>query len=133
MKYLLLLVCALCACESPTGDDGSAVDVQGDWLYTATQVTPQLNLEGVFGITEQDGASFSGTAAFTEIDAQGTRRTRAGAINGRVVGGDVVDMDVYVDAEIRRHVGRVAADSMTGSWSISGTSLNGTFRTRRAP
>ncbi|HET9441051.1 MAG TPA: hypothetical protein VFO52_12815 [Longimicrobiales bacterium] len=134
MRHLLLLVCLVAACDSPTSGDGSAQDVRGGWEYHATQTTPSLDIAGVLHITDQEGAAFSGTVSFTETDVQGTRYTRAGAVSGRIVGSDVADIDVYVDTQVRRHVGRVAADSMTGTWSVTGAAtLSGSFTARRVP
>ncbi len=133
MKRLLLLLTVLVACDSPT-DNNSAIDVRGAWTYQATQTTPVLDMAGTLTIGEQEGATFTGTAQITETDLQGTQRTRFGVLSGRVVGGDVVDMDVYMDAQVRRHVARVAADSISGTWTVTGTNtLNGTFRARRMP
>lgn len=132
MKLILFLLCVLSACDSPTGNGGTAINIKGDWTYHATQTTPQLDMTGGLQISDQDGTTFSGTAAFTETDVQGTQRTRAGALSGRIVGGDVVDMDIYVDLEVRRHVGRIVVDSIGGTWSVTGAAtLSGAFTARR--
>ena len=120
------------ACDSPTGEDVAHSDVRGIWTYTATQTAPALNIEGVLDITEQTGTFFSGTATLTEIDVQGTRRQRAGALSGSFVGGTVLDFDIHIDAQTRRHVGRIDADSVSGTWSATASiPLNGEFEARR--
>jgi hypothetical protein len=132
MKRLFMLLLLLCACDSPTEDGGIAINIEGEWIYHAMQITPALDMTGTFQITDQDGASFSGTASFTETDVQGTQIPRAGALSGRIIGGDVVDIDIYVDLQVRRHVGRVVLDSMGGTWSVTGAaSLSGSFTARR--
>lgn len=133
MRHAWLLVFLLTACDSPT-DNATAVDVQGEWTYQATQTTPVLDMAGALIISEQEGASFTGTAQLTETDVQGSQRTRLAVLSGRVVGGDVVDMDLYVDTQVRRHVARIVADSMSGTWSVTGaTTSSGTFTARRVP
>lgn len=133
MKRAWLLVFLLAACDSPT-DHAATVDVQGEWTYHATQTIPVLDMAGALIISEQEGASFSGTAQLTETDVQGTQRTRLAVVSGRVVGGDVVDMDLYVDTHVRRHVARITADSMSGTWSVTGAATSsGTFTARRVP
>jgi hypothetical protein len=122
------------ACDSPTSNDTGGVNVMGSWQYLATQAVPALEIEGALQITEQNGRFFSGTAAFTETDVQGTKRTRAGAMSGRVIGNDVVDFDVQLDVQTRRHVARIAADSIGGTWSAQDAAgLSGPFSARRIP
>lgn len=120
MTFLLIA-----ACDSPTGE-ATGIDMRGTWEYLADQEQPALEIEGVLTITEQSGTFFTGTANFTETDVQGTRRTRAGAISGSFIRADVIDFDVHIDAQSRRHVGRVSVDSTSGIWN-SGT-INGAFR-----
>ena len=121
MSFLLVA-----ACDSPTGE-ATGIDMRGTWDYFADQTAPALDIEGVLTITEQNGTFFTGTAALTEIDVQGTRRTRAGAISGSFIGNAVVDFDIHIDAQSRRHVGRITADSTNGTWSAS-SPLNGNYR-----
>jgi hypothetical protein len=132
----LAFVCLLFlgACDSPTSNDTGGVNVLGSWQYLATQAVPALEIEGALQITEQNGRFFSGTAAVTETDVQGTKRTRGGALSGRVIGNDVVDFDVQFDVQTRRHVARIAADSIGGTWSAQGIAgLSGPFSARRIP
>jgi hypothetical protein len=136
MMKRLLLVCMLmlAACDSPTSNDTGVTNVIGSWQYLATQAVPALEIEGALQITDQDGRFFSGSAAFTETDVQGTTRTRGGALSGRVIGGGVVDFDVHIDLQTRRHVARIIADSITGTWSAQGAAgLSGPFSARRIP
>jgi hypothetical protein len=135
MKQLALVSLLMVgACDSPTSNDDVGVNVLGSWQYLATQAVPALEIEGALQITEQDGRFFSGTAAFTETDVQGTKRTRGGALSGRVIGDDVVDFDVHIDVQTRRHVARIVADSVGGTWSAAGVAgLSGPFSARRIP
>lgn len=134
MRRFLLILGLLAACDSPSGNDDTSLDVRGVWTYDATQTTPALDIAGAVQITEQTGNTFTGTAAFTETDVQGTQRERAGAVSGRLIGGDVVDMDVYLDLQVRRHVARITADSMSGTWSLTdAASVSGDFTMRRVP
>ena len=134
MKRLLLLVLFFAACDSPTDGGIAPVNVEGRWTYQAAQITPLINMSGVLEIDEQAGRSFNGTATFTEVDGQGGQQARAGLVNGRLLGDDVLDFDIYVDGQIRRHVGRLAADSVTGTWSVTGAGAqSGSFNARRLP
>lgn len=134
MKRLLLLIGLLAACDSPSANDDTAIDVRGVWAYDATQTTPALDIDGAIQITEQSGNTFTGTAAFRETDVQGTQRERAGAVSGRLVGGTVVDMDIYLEGQVRRHVARIDAAAMNGTWSLTdAASLTGDFTARRLP
>jgi hypothetical protein len=123
----------LAACDSGTSLDDDAVDVRGTWSYIANQSTPPLDFQGSLSITEQDGASFSGRVELQEKDAQGTIRNRVGVVSGRVIARDAIDFDAFIGLEPRRHVARVAADSMFGSWAESlQLPLTGKFTARRS-
>ena len=124
MTFLLIA-----ACDSPTSDAGTHIDMRGSWEYLADQEQPALEIEGVLTITEQSGTFFTGTANVTETDVQGTRRTRAGAISGSFIRADVIDFDIHIEAQSRRHVGRVAVDSTSGIWNSG--AINGAFRAYR--
>jgi len=128
---LIALVC-IAACDSGTSPNESATDVRGTWSYIADQSTPPLDLQGSLSITQQDGANFSGRIELQEKNAQGTIRNRVGVVSGRVIAADAVDFDAFIDEEPRRHVARIRADSMTGSWAESRQlPLTGKFSARR--
>ncbi len=133
---LLLLCGAACAVSTAPGSPG--VPVTGTWRYEARQLTPvDAELTGTLAITGQTGANVSGALDMTEVDARGTVRRLAGALAGRTLDSTTVDFDVTLATATRRHVGRVAGDSLTGSWieqSAAGgpPTASGTFRAARA-
>jgi hypothetical protein len=128
----LLAIALLAACDAGTSLDEDAIDMQGTWSFVATQSTPPLDFQGSLSITEQDGANFSGRIELQEKDAQGTIRNRVGVVSGRIIADDAVDFDAFIGTEPRRHVARVASDSMSGSWAESAQlPLTGKFSARR--
>ena len=136
MSWRLLLTSFLlvAGCDSPSSDGGATIDVRGTWRYRATQSAPALEIDGELRITEQTERFFTGTAALRETDVQGTQQTRAGALSGRVIGADVLDFDIFIDAQARRHVARMVGDSIGGTWSAAGAAgLSGPFSARKTP
>jgi hypothetical protein len=127
MKRLAILSMLLLGCESST-TPGAGVNVVGTWSLTATQISPPLEITGEVLIEHQDGSSVTGEVATLEEAADGTVSPHSGSLAGRVLG-DVVDFDVFIDLEPRRHVGLVRGDSITGSWaqSTGGVPLTGAF------
>jgi hypothetical protein len=120
---------ALSACDltSPIGD---AADVRGTWEFVGTQVSPDLDLDGSFSITSQDGQSIAGTASWDETGVGGIVMV-GGPLAGRAIGQDDVDFDVTLASGSRRFVARLSADTMSGAWVQVSTSTNGTFRAVR--
>lgn len=134
MRVLLALTALLiAACDSTTDAGAAARDVRGVWAYSGSQMSPSLNITGTLQIDQQDGAEFSGSVTFQEADVQGTIRNRTGPLSGRVLGGDAVDFDIFIDQSSRRHVAGVTNDSMSGSWARTGTNppVTGSFSARR--
>lgn len=128
--FAMLLM--LTGCDAGTGIDHDATDVRGTWSFIAEQATPPLDFQGELFITEQRGADFSGRLEVQEKDAQGTIRNRVGVVSGRVIADDAVDFDAFIDAEPRRHVGRIRADSISGNWATTlQLPLTGKFVARR--
>jgi hypothetical protein len=135
MIRVVLLALLLCtACDSATDGGSGALEVLGTWTYTGTQSSPPLNIHGTLRIDEQDGVYFSGSVDLTESDVQGTVRNRTGQVSGRVVGGDAVDFDVFIEAAARRHVAALRGDSMSGAWAQSSVvpAITGNFVARKA-
>ena len=131
---LIALACVqLLACESATDNDANARDVRGVWSYSGVQSSPSLSIRGFLRIDQQNGNEFSGTAEFSETDVQGTVRNRTGQLSGRVLGADAVDFDIFIDEASRRHVARVVADSMNGTWARTGGNppITGSFTARK--
>ena len=114
----LLATCAAGACVPTTAPSSHAgASLLGEWRYTATQTAPaDARLDGTFVVREQTGDRMAGTLDAVEDDARGLQRARRGALAGRADASGAVDFDVQLDGAVRRHVGRLAGDSLAGSW-----------------
>jgi hypothetical protein len=128
---------AICACAGSTDVGRLGVPVVGTWSYVGQQVSPgTANLGGSLSFSEQSGARIGGTIDFVETDARGLQRRLAGPFAGRTVDSTTVDFEIVLGAVSRRHVGRVKADSLTGTWIESSTeglpTASGTFRAARS-
>jgi hypothetical protein len=110
------------------------LDVRGTWHYTGTQGSPSATLDGTLTVTDYSAGNFSGKLDLQETNAQGIPHNRAGIVTGRTLSGATVDYDAFLSIVSRRHVGRVVADSIVGTWAEQGTAglLTGTFRAVRA-
>jgi hypothetical protein len=129
--FVLAAVAILGACALPTSPERDAADVRGEWSFSALQTAPSVTIEGVLRIERQDGDLIIGTASWTERDALGITQLGGGSVTGRVIGEADVDFDILVGATPRRHVARLAADTMAGSWVQPGSTSSGTWRAVR--
>jgi hypothetical protein len=135
MRYAFLTFSLLVACDSPVDSGPTGVDMRGIWSYSGIQESPALTVVGTLNIDQQNGREFSGTAAFTETDVQGTQTNRTGQLSGRVIGPDAADFDIYFDAAPRRHVAEIRGDSMHGNWARTGVMppMTGSFSSKKIP
>ncbi len=82
----------------------------------------------------ESGTSFHGQLNVVATnEATGELRTLDGLVSGSA-DGSVIDFDAQLETAARRHVGRVVANTITGTWvssSSSGTMSSGTFRAER--
>jgi hypothetical protein len=130
---------AAVACLGPTDPGKMGVPVVGNWSYVAAQGSPSAaQLNGALAFSGQTGAQISGTLDVTEVGAGGVARHLAGPISGRTVDSTTLDFDLLLGDVMRRHVGQVRGDSLTGTWvetSVDGglPSASGTFRATRLP
>jgi hypothetical protein len=126
----------IAGCKTPVDCSGlPPVRVLGAWSYSATQSSPTTaNLAGALEITGQCGSTLSGTLDVTETDAQGSRR-RMGTVSGLAVDSVTVDFDVFLATVGRRHLGRIAGDSIRGTWIEPGDvgTASGSFVAVRVP
>ena len=124
----------LTGCASPVGADGNAPDLRGTWSYQAQQNAPVLSLSGTMEISGQNGRTFNGQLQVIETNLAGVQRQLSGIVSGTAPNAATVDFDAFLEQTGRRHVGRVAGDSITGSWvddSGSDVPRTGTFKLRR--
>ncbi len=124
----------LAGCQSPLGTDGTAPDLRGSWAYQAAQNAPSLALSGTLIVSGQNGGNFNGQLQVVETNQAGVQRQLSGIVTGTVPNAGTVDFDAFLEQSGRRHVGRVAGDSIAGSWlDDSGTDVpvTGSFKLRR--
>lgn len=121
------------ACISTTDNSGPAANVAGVWSYAGTQAAPTADLTGVVTVAAQDGELIVGSATWEENRSGGMVRTIGGSLNGRVIGATDIDFDVQLLDGTRRHVARLTADTMRGTWVQSPGGLTGQFTAVRGP
>ena len=122
-----LTLAALCACISVTDGGAAAVNMAGAWQYTGTQTAPGADITGVLTVSSQDGELIGGSVSWEERTGPGATRLLSGALSGRVIGVDDVDFDVLLGDGTRRHVGRITADTIRGTWFQAEGGLTGAF------
>ena len=92
-------------------------------------------LSGTLTISRQSGASIQGTIEIvaTVLETGETRRME-GSISGSAATAESIDIDAAVGIPVRRHIGSLIADTISGSWIAAGQggiSSSGTFRAER--
>jgi hypothetical protein len=126
------------ACLKSTEPLPSLLQLNGDWKYTGVQTGPvRETLAGTLTISLESGTSFQGHLhldATNELTGQTT--TTDGLVSGAESGTNVIDFDANFDP-VRRHVGQILGDTISGSWigtsPVDGTTYSGTFRAEREP
>jgi len=125
------------ACLQSTAPQPSVLQLSGAWNYTGVQTVPvRAALTGTLTISRESGTSFQGRLDLTSANQQtGVPTVLGGLVSGSASGTDVIDFDADMDL-VRRHVGQIVADTITGTWIGSapdGTMSSGTFRVEREP
>jgi hypothetical protein len=119
-------------CSSATDTGAPPVDIKGQWRYAAEQTAPQRTvIDGTLTIEWQGGQQLDGSLAAHETSLAGTRAL-SGFVNGRVPDATTVEFQVELPDGTRLHQGRVAGDSIVGTWfdEFAGGGA-GTFRCAR--
>ena len=133
----LAALVALVDCQRIVEPDVPGVPVVGSWRYSGRQTVPtDADLTGTLSVTGQTGAQISGALDFVETDTRGLQRRVAGLLLGRTIDSTTLDFDVSLTTVTRRHVARVAGDSIVGTWieqpaGGSAPTASGTFRGAR--
>ena len=122
-----LILAALCACISVADGADAAVNMAGAWQYAGTQTAPGADITGVLTVSSQDGELIGGSVSWEERTSPGVTRLLSGALSGRVIGVDDIDFDVLLGDGTRRHVGRIIADTIRGTWFQAEGGLTGAF------
>jgi hypothetical protein len=124
------------ACLKSTEPQPSTLQLAGTWKYTGVQTgaVPET-LDGTLTISQESGISFQGRLDVVGTNPQtGQTRVLGGLVSGSESGSDVIDFDADLEATPRRHVGRIVADTITGTWvgeGSNGAMSSGTFRVER--
>jgi hypothetical protein len=122
------------ACLKSTEPQPSLIHLNGTWHYTGEQTLPVREvLDGTLTIKRESGTSFQGEVNLVGLNSQ-TQQQRPlnGLVSGSEIGTDVIDFDADLETNLRRHVGQIVADTITGTWiSSNGTMASGTFRLER--
>lgn len=121
---------------APTDEGPPRFPLHRDWQYSAEQRAPSLvRVTGDVRVSSQTGTRFDGSVDLVEVDDFGSADRRIGILGGRFRDSLTVDFDVRLDADVRRHVGRISADTISGEWAESGagSASTGSFRMVRRP
>jgi hypothetical protein len=122
-------------CLRSTAPEPSVLQLNGSWKYTGIQSQPvRETLTGTFTISRESGTSFQGRLDIVAANEQtGQSTVLGGLVSGSESGSNVVDFDANLET-VRRHVGQIVADTITGTWigpSPDGSMSSGTFRVER--
>jgi predicted TIM-barrel enzyme len=125
------------ACLQSTAPQPSLLQLSGAWKYTGVQTVPvRATLTGTLKVSLESGTSFQGRLDLISANQQtGQSSVLGGLVSGSESGTNVIDFDAEMDV-VRRHVGQIVADTITGTWIGSapdGTMSSGTFRVEREP
>jgi hypothetical protein len=136
VHILTAVSCALAAgCLQSTAPKPSVIQLNGTWRYTGVQTQPvRENLTGTLTISRESGTSFQGRLDLVATSEQsGQNVLLGGLISGTESNGNVIDFDAELET-VRRHVGQIVADTITGTWigsASNGNMSSGTFRVER--
>jgi hypothetical protein len=122
-------------CLRSTAPQPSLIQLNGSWKYTGVQTQPvRETLTGTLTVTRESGASFQGQLQLLTTNEQTQQTTvLTGPVSGSESNGNVIDFDADLEA-VRRHVGQIVADTITGTWigsASNGIMSSGTFRVER--
>jgi hypothetical protein len=123
------------SCLKSTAPEPSALQLNGSWKYTGVQTQPvRETLTGTFTVSRESGTSFQGRLDIVAANEQtGQSTVLGGLVSGTESENNVIDFDANLET-VRRHVGQIVADTITGTWigpSPDGTVASGTFRVER--
>jgi hypothetical protein len=133
--FALAAATSVSACLKSLEPPPSSLHLDGSWSYTGTQTNPvPETLTGTLTISSESGSSFAGSLDVTVTAQDGQTRRLLGIVSGARKGADLIDFDANLDANPRRHVGQILADTVEGSWVASSTDgpvASGAFRMER--
>lgn len=134
-----LMAGAGCAATTDPEPPGT-VPVAGAWSYSGQQSGAAVQLSGSVDFVSRSAVSFDGSADINEGAGGIAQRRLVGPVLGRFTSGAVIEFDITLGVLLRRHVARVVADTIAGSWfelpvtgATAGTAIGatGSFRAIR--
>ncbi|HEX2778169.1 MAG TPA: hypothetical protein VHM30_01645 [Gemmatimonadaceae bacterium] len=129
----VLLAASAASCHDTTAPCATPSRFAGSWRYVARQTSPgSATISGTLVVKTGACRSLQGSLDAVERDAQGVTTRVAGALDGHEVDSSSIAFDVYLPSATREHLGRLAGDSIAGSW-IDGSAggASGDFVARR--
>jgi hypothetical protein len=118
-------------CSTSTPDCGSPPDLAGSWDYKGTQSGPAALLTGTLTLSRTGTCTVAGTLSLTVDDGSGTPVTSGWTTAGDFLDDSIVELNAVQGGDERHHVGIVRADSIKGSWAVTGGGANGSFTLKR--
>ncbi len=127
-----LVAMVVAGCTSSTSPSRIALDIAGTWQYVGHEASPTpATIDGHVAFTVDSTGTFTGDFAATVTVAGDPGTTLEGPLTGQSLDRQSLSWDVALSPQVvRRHVGTVAGDSMTGSWvdeTGSGPGASGDF------
>jgi len=124
--------CAAATEPEPAG----TVPIVGPWSYSGLQSASPVQLNGTIDFVSRSAISFNGSADINEGAGGAAQRRLTGPVAGRITQGAVVEFDLTLGVLLRRHVARLVADTISGTWfELSATDAavgaTGSFRAVR--
>jgi len=124
----LALAFACVSCASSTAPGGASVNLLGRWHYQGTQTSgATIAYDGTVTVTQQSASKFNGDFDAQASTAQGGVVRVSGIVAGVLVTTTSVDFDLNLGDDVRRHVGKISGDSITGAWANDDLSSLGNF------
>jgi hypothetical protein len=137
VALLTAATAAVAGCVATTDPEpAGTVPIAGTWSYTGLQSGSPLQLTGAVDVVSRSTVSFIGSADLIEGAGGAAQRRLTGPVAGRFTQGAVVEFDLTLGVLLRRHVARLVADTIAGSWfELAGTDAaigaTGSFRAVR--
>lgn len=120
IAFLACATALLCSCLTTPVEPAGAVPVAGTWQYRAfTDGGSPSTATGSLVLSSVNAVRYQGTLVVVETGVDGVAVRASGAVNGRLVEGQIVDFTVALPGAARTHVGSLKGDTITGRWMVS--------------
>lgn len=85
-------------------------------------------VSGTLVVSSQSCTDFQGALDVVEVSASGERQRVSGPVSGSLLDATVARFEVTLAGVTREHLGRLAGDSLSGSWVESAGEAPGSGR-----